>query len=57
MTSGTKYWIQHDDPMAYNVPGLEPAVKIKKASLGRMPDKLKLKPYSITIYRWDNSTD
>ena len=51
---GTHYFIVHTDPRAYNTPGEEPAVKIEKASLGRMPGKLTVKPYSINIYRWES---
>jgi len=53
MQKGVKYTIAHKDAMAYNVPGIEPSVQIKKASLGRIPQQLRVKPYSITIYRWD----
>ncbi|MHC4132636.1 MAG: alpha-L-arabinofuranosidase C-terminal domain-containing protein [Planctomycetota bacterium] len=48
---GDVFWVQNDDPEAFNTPGLEPKVKIEAKPLEDFSDTLKSEPLSITLYK------
>ena len=49
--TGRAYRIRHDDPMAFNEPGLPDRVEIEESPLDGLGDALEVPSLSVTIYR------
>ena len=48
---GDVFWVQNDDPEAYNTPGQEPKVKIETKPLEDISNTLTSAPLSIALYK------
>jgi alpha-N-arabinofuranosidase len=50
-SNGEVFWVQNDNPEAYNTPGDEPNVKIEKKTIEGLSNTLTSVPLSITLYK------
>ena len=50
---GTRWQIAGTDPMAHNVPGAKPLVRVEQLPAGDVRDKVSVAPCSVTLFSFD----
>lgn len=50
VAGGVRYTMRHDDPMAYNEPGVEPRVFVVEEKVDRPGSSIEVPSYSIVLY-------